>query len=213
MRYIEGAQFRQGRERKLLKHWIVFRAAGRFVALAALAGMASAPLQAQFGGLDLKRATRSATDTDSDGCPKGKKKDVGRSILGGLAGQVVGNTVSRSGVGSWVALPDFEDQLTKSIACKLDPEEQRQAAEATLQATRGGRDGAGPAVGQSASWRSETREDVSGTSTVVGRSAAAEDAGMDCITVTDVIIVRGEETTANKRMCKPPGSARYSIMA
>ena len=187
--------------------------AGWLVALAALGGMAAVPVQAQFGGLNLKKITRDASDLDSDGCPKGKKKDVGRSILGGIVGQVAGNAVSRSGVTSWVRVPDVEDQLTKGIACKLDPEEQKQAAEATLQATRGADDGSGPSVGQSASWRSNTREDVSGTSTVVGRSQAADEAGMDCITVTDVIIVKGEETTASKRMCRPPGSARYSIMA
>lgn len=187
---------------------------GWLAALAAIGGMAGAvPAQAQFGGIDLKRVTRNASDLDSDGCPKGKKKDIGRSILGGIVGQVAGNAVSRSGAGAWVALPDVEDQLTKSIACKLDPDEQRQAAEATLTATRGAEDGSGPAIGSSASWTSNTREGVSGTSTVVGRSEAADEAGMDCITVTDVIIVKGEETTANKRMCRPPGSARYSIMA
>jgi len=36
---------------------------------------------------------------------------------------------------------------------------------------------------------------------------------LDCITVTDVVIVRGEETKADKRMCRPPGSRRYSIVA
>jgi hypothetical protein len=98
----------------------------------------------------------------------------------------------------------------------LDPEEQAQAADATLRATRSdqyageGEEGA-PQVGSTASWQSETREDVSGTSTVTGREQTEGE--LDCITVTDVIIVRGEETRADKRMCRPPGSRRYSIVA
>ena len=37
--------------------------------------------------------------------------------------------------------------------------------------------------------------------------------GPQCITVSDVVIVAGEETTASKRMCKAPGQARYTLMA
>jgi hypothetical protein len=37
--------------------------------------------------------------------------------------------------------------------------------------------------------------------------------GSKCITVTDVIIDNGEETTASKRMCRGPGQARYALMA
>jgi hypothetical protein len=68
-----------------------------------------------------------------------------------------------------------------------------------------------PQVGSTASWQSETRDDVSGTSTVTAREETEGE--LDCITVTDVIIVRGEETKADKRMCRPPGSRRYSIVA
>ena len=108
-------------------------------------------------------------------------------------------------------MAEVSDQLTNAIACRLDPEEQKQAAEATLAATRGDDTGAAE-VGASASWTSATREDVSGSSTVVGRNDD-DTTGVECITVTDVIIVKGEETTANKRMCRPPGSARYSLVA
>ena len=69
-----------------------------------------------------------------------------------------------------------------------------------------------PEVGQMAAWTSNTREDVSGTSTVTGRERPGND-GRDCITVTDVIIVDGEETRADKRMCRAPGAARYTIVA
>ena len=40
--------------------------------------------------------------------------------------------------------------------------------------------------------------------------AAAIDAR--CITVSDVVILGGEETMANKRLCKSPGSARYDVV-
>lgn len=33
-----------------------------------------------------------------------------------------------------------------------------------------------------------------------------------CITVSDVVILAGEETWANKRLCKSPGSARYDVV-
>jgi hypothetical protein len=63
-----------------------------------------------------------------------------------------------------------------------------------------------------AAWTSDTREDVSGTSTVVARNDDAG-AGMQCITVSDVIIVKGEETKADKRMCRRPPAARYALVA
>ena len=126
-------------------------------------------------------------------------------------------------------LPEFADVLTNAIACQLDEKEQKQAAEATLAATRG--DEAGEvAVGSTAEWTSGSRKDVKGKSTVIaleetpGNSNGASNAGgkakgkqlaagSKCITVSDVVIVNGEETTANKRMCKAPGQARYALMA
>ncbi len=186
--------------------------AATFMALAAVLSLASTSAHAQFSGLSLPSLKQSTTETNSDGCPKGKKKGLGSSILGGIVGKAAGDAAYRAGVSRWVPMTEVSDQLTNSIACRLDPEEQKQAAEATVAATRGAEGGAGAEVGSSASWTSGTREDVSGSSTVVGRND--DDAtGLKCITVTDVIIVKGEETTANKRMCRPPGSARYSLVA
>ncbi len=186
--------------------------AAKFAALAAALSLASAPAHAQFSGLKLPSLKKSTTETTSDGCPKGKKKGAGSSILGGIIGQAAGDAAYRAGVSRWLPMAEVSDQLTNAIACRLDPEEQKQAAEATLAATRGDDLGTSAQVGSSASWTSNTREDVSGSSTVVGLNDN-EATGLQCITVTDVIIVRGEETTANKRMCRPPGSARYSIVA
>ncbi len=189
---------------------IAARFAARFAAIVATLSLVSAPAQAQFSGLTLPSPKAPSTETTSDGCPKGKKKGFGSSLLGSVVGKVAGDAAYRAGVSRWLPMAEVSDQLTNAIACRLDPEEQVQAAEATLAATRGAEDGAGAQVGSSASWKSNTREDVSGSSTVVGRNDD-EATGLECITVTDVIIVKGEETTANKRMCRPPGSARYSL--
>lgn len=173
----------------------------------ALAG-GSLPAQAQLSNI-FNSGKRGADKADN--CGKGKKGDKGRGVLGGLLGGAVDELARSARLPSFVPVPGFSDQLTESIACRLDPEEQKQAAEATLSATRTEGDGTLPAVGASASWNSSTRENVSGTSTVTSRQASTGD--LDCITVTDVVIIEGEEARAEKRMCRAPGAARYSIVA
>lgn len=178
---------------------------------AALAVMALAvPAQAQFGGL---LGSRSSSNQTASGCPKGKKRSVGSSILGSIAGSVAGSAASRlGGVFNFVPIAGLTDQLTAAIACKLDPEEQKQAAQATLDATRGQGETAEVAVGTSATWTSGTRADVSGTSTVVARNDA-DAGGLQCLVVSDVVIVSGEETRADKKMCRKPPAARYALSA
>lgn len=176
--------------------------------IAALALATSA--QAQFGGLF---GSKSTTETTSDGCPKGKSRSTGSSIAGSILGSIAGSAASRAGGAfTFVPVAGLTDQLTAAIACKLDPEEQKQAAQATLDATRSEGEAAEVAIGSSASWTSQTREDVSGTSTVIARNDR-EKGGMQCITVSDVIIVKGEETRADKRMCRRPPAARYALAA
>lgn len=95
--------------------------------------------------------------------------------------------------------------LTDAIACRLDPAEQVQAAAATEEVTRG------EEVGATANWTSETRPNVSGSSTVA--SINDERGGRKCMNVNDFIIVEGEETRVTKRMCKGPGESRYVLAA
>jgi surface antigen len=179
-------------------------------ALAAFALVAaSAPAQAQFGGL-MSAFGRSSTPSPTpsptaQGGPTGKKKSAGAAIFGSIAGQMANRAAGK--FGSFVPIPEVAGMLTNAIACRLEPEEQKQAAEATLEATRGD-----AKVGTTSEWTSSKRENVSGRSTVIARNDV-DSSGMQCITVSDVAIVNGEETTANKRMCKPKGSARYSLMA
>lgn len=184
----------------------------------ALVAMAT-PAAAQFGGLIPRDAQNVLNDAQAtDACGNKKKSSAGSRVLGGVLGRSARNAAGQAGISSWVPISEVTDQLTTSIACRLDPEEQKQAAEATLRATRSeegeadGKPAPPPPVGSSATWQSETRDGVSGTSTVTARDTAGA-SGLDCITVTDVVIVKGEETTADKRMCRPPGSRRYSLVA
>jgi surface antigen len=82
----------------------------------------------------------------------------------------------------------------------LDCDEQDKAASATEEAVRGG-------VGTTTTWRSETRPGVTGSSTVTAASTTQADG--ECMTVTDVVIVDGQETRAPKRMCRRPPNNRF----
>ena len=82
----------------------------------------------------------------------------------------------------------------------LDCKEQKQAANATNEAIRGG-------VGTEVRWQSESRQNVSGASKVTAEQQLAD--GGQCMTVTDVVIIDGEETTVPKRMCRAKGASGY----
>ena len=179
------------------------------LALAALA----APADAQFGGLFGGSRNRNANDDRSDKCSE-SRRSTGSRIAGGILGSLAGSAAgSVGGLLTYVPVAALTDTLTASIACRLDPEEQQQAAEATLEATRGADENSAPEVGQMAMWTSESRPDVSGTSTVTASENAVNDDGLQCLMVTDVIIVDGEEARAEKRMCRRPPAARYTIAA
>lgn len=185
---------------------------GHVAATLALISMA-APAQAQLGSI-LRSASRAAStspSSTSDGCGEGRSRSGGSRVAGGILGSVASSAAG--GLVYYVPVAAFTDQITAAIACKLDPQEQEQAAEATLEATRGAvEESDAPEIGSTSSWTSNTREDVSGSSTVIARNDDAG-GGLECVTVSDVIIVRGEETRADKRMCRRPPSARYALAA
>ena len=62
-------------------------------------------------------------------------------------------------------------------------------------------------VGTTSSWQSETRPNVTGSSTVTTADNSAVDG--ECVTVTDVVIIDGQETRAPKRMCRRPPNNRF----
>lgn len=159
-------------------------------------------------------APMQAAAQSSNGCDAPQQRSSGRSIGRSILGRVLGDATSRvtSNLGyaaRFVPSAEVADTLTDAIACRLDEQEQLKAKDATLEATRG------DAVGASASWTSDTRANVSGTSTVVARddAPAGQPAGSRCMLVDDVIIVNGEETVQQKRMCRVPPSARYALAA
>ncbi len=174
--------------------------------------LAAAPAQAQFGGLLRKittptpAPTPTPTEGDNGGCPAGKKGDgTGRMIIGGVMDHAVGKAAQKVGVYGFVPIAEVSGTLTNAIACRLDPGEQIQAAAATEEVTRG------EEVGATANWTSETRENVSGSSTIAAIND--ERGGRKCMTVNDFVIVEGEETRVTKRMCKGRGESRYVLAA
>ncbi|HEX2762260.1 MAG TPA: hypothetical protein VHM92_00240 [Allosphingosinicella sp.] len=134
-------------------------------------------------------------------CEEGKAKKRRNSLFGNVVGNVASNVVGRTGLGSigGISLPT-STLLSEAILKLLDCKEQQQAANATNEAVRGG-------VGTTSSWESETRPGVAGSSSVTGQNRLAD--GAQCYTVTDVVIVDGEETRAEKRMCRKPGESAY----
>ena len=140
-------------------------------------------------------------------CAQTPARTARRGILGGL-GRAVGNRLLGSNeVTRQIAnyIPANE-MLADALINLLDCDEQQKAAQATeaatVQAERGG-------AGASASWASQSRAGVTGTSTVTAVGNTGAD-GRRCMTVTDVVIIDGEETTVPKQLCRTPPSTRYA---
>lgn len=116
------------------RNWIgALGAAG--ILLTAVFGTAA---QAQFGRIvprDVQNVMNDAQGSD-EGCGEGEKKTAGGRVLGGIFGRSARRAANQSGVSRWVPVSTYSDQISESIACQLDPEEQAQAADATLRATR-----------------------------------------------------------------------------
>jgi hypothetical protein len=136
-------------------------------------------------------------------CQAKKKKSGGMfgAIAGGIASSAIGGW-GGAGIGM-LALP-VGSLLTEAIIAKLDCKEQVKAATATDNAVRGG-------VGTTSTWESDTRPGVKGSSTVRDQRASAD--GGSCMLITDVVIVDGEETTVDKKMCRKPGGGNYVLAA
>jgi surface antigen len=181
----------------------------KYVLAGSIMALLAQPVSAQFGVFSKRKASPDSSATTSEtGCKSPQKKrgaGILGNVLGQVAGNVAGNTIGRTGVGRFVPVSLFSSTLSEAIACRLDPKEQEKAAGATDEALRSGK------VGESAGWTSETRENVTGTSTV--QSKIASTGGNKCMMVSDVIIVNGEETRADKKMCRGPGEKRYVLSA
>ena len=155
-------------------------------------------------------ATPAAAQASGCEAPRSASRSIGRSILGRVIGDVAGRASSSLGYAArFVPSAEVADTLTDTIACRLDTQEQVKAKDATIEATRS------EAVGSTSSWTSETRANVSGRSTVVARedAPANQPQGSRCMLIDDVILVNGEETVQQKRMCRVPPSTRYALAA
>ncbi len=144
-----------------------------------------------------------AAQASSTQCVDTPVKKAKRSIFGGIMGGIANNVLGRSGVPTSIAgvsLP-VGSMLSDAIMKLLDCKEQQQAAKATDDAIRGG-------VGTEVQWTSESRPNVSGKSKVTAAEQLAD--GGHCMTVTDVVIVDGEETMVPKRMCRARGASGYA---
>jgi len=136
-----------------------------------------------------------------------QRRNEGRRRGGAIAGAIGRGLLGRVGGGAAanLALP-MASMLGDVIMNLLDCREQEKAAGATEEVVERAERADRGAVGTTASWESDSRPGVRGTSTV---TAVDNNGGQQCMTVTDVVIVDGEETTAPKRMCKRPPSNRY----
>ncbi|AMO71832.1 hypothetical protein [Sphingorhabdus sp. M41] len=139
---------------------------------------------------------------NGQGKPDETEAKVKRKGLFGMADRMASVTRKIPLVGDF--LVDSANNLSQAISCRLYPEEQEQAAEATQVATEGGE------IGKTVEWQSRVRENVSGSSTVSSKNALPD--GTPCMVLADIVIVDGEELKVSKTMCKLPGAARYTIM-
>jgi surface antigen len=160
--------------------------------VAALAIPATVPAAAAMAAQD------PGTQCQSSEQRRARGRGIG-NMLGSMAGAFGGRVGGAASVVSNM-LP-VSELLGEAIASMLDTCEQQKAAAATEEAVRGGN------VGTTVEWQSDTRPGVTGSSTITTVENNAADG--DCMTVTDVVIVDGEETRAPKRMCRRPPSNRY----
>ena len=133
-------------------------------------------------------------------CDDTRKKKAKRSIFGSVLGGIAGGNRRRSTSAAWSSLLPvgsiLADELMKLLDCK------EQSRRRTLPPKPfGGRR-------TEVRWQSEkSRQNVSGVSKVTARAATCR--WRHCMTVTDVVIIDGEETTVPKRMCRGKGDSGY----
>ena len=167
----------------------------RAIVIAAPLALASITIPVSAPALAVQQSTSGQCQ------PNAEARQRGRGIGGMLGGMARGLGGRMGGVAGMLAnnIP-IAEMLGEAIASMLDQCEQQKAADATDEAIRGG-------VGTTVSWESETRPGVTGQSVVTAQEEEA--GGGNCMTVTDIVIVDGEETRAPKRMCRRPPSTRY----
>lgn len=149
-------------------------------------------------------ASSDAASSGSDTCKSGRRSK-GASMVGQMFGKATNRALGGTALAQFVPIPEVAGVLSDAVACRLDQKEQRQAATATQAVVREGQ------IGTTSEWKSDSRENVSGRSTLTARAEQPD--GSTCVQVTDVVIVDGEETTVPKRMCRARGASGFTIAA
>lgn len=134
---------------------------------------------------------------------KQKSRNTGR-ILGGILGFAGGQAAGLDLQQSFLA-GAFVGLLGGEIACQLTKEEQQQAEAATQAVAKT------ETIGETVRWASETRPEVSGSSTITALNS--EPNGRTCLSIVDVAIVEGVETKVSKQMCRGAPGQIYSLVA
>lgn len=167
-----------------------------------LRGMMIAGLVAFTPVTVMLASAATAQSADGTKCAETPAKKAKKSMFGSLLGSIADTALGQYGgtAGSMLSSVNAGSMLSDAILNLLDCKEQLQAAKATDEAIRGG-------VGTEVAWKSETRANVSGVAKVTGQEQLAD--GSACVTVNDVVIVEGEETTVPKKMCRAPGASGY----
>jgi hypothetical protein len=143
---------------------------------------------------------RAEAATDAYGCETSpRKRSPFGKMLGDIAGAVVADQAKGLGLG-YRERSTIAQTISGSIACALQPAEREKAEAASTKAV-------GRPVGTTETWKSETRPDVHGSSTVTAQTVSAD--GTICKNVRDAATIDGEETIVMKRMCLAPGAPGY----
>jgi hypothetical protein len=167
--------------------------------LATAVSVPSVPLAAQPAA-GASASPGNAKQCAADTPQKKAKRGMFGAMMGSVAGAFLGSAGGMAGTVASAALP-AASMLGEELLRLLDCKEQQQAAKATDDAIRGG-------VGTEVKWTSESRPNVTGRSKVTAQQQTAD--GGTCMTVTDVVIVDGEETTVPKKMCRARGASAFA---
>ena len=154
-------------------------------------------------------SSAAAVQDNAQTCQQTPARQTRRGVFGAIGGAAVGGLLGSNRVTRTISsvLP-VNTLLSDALMNLLDSCEQQKAAQATEEVTtraeRGG-------VGTTSEWTSDTRPGVRGRSTVTAVDNPGQgQGGQRCMTVTDIVIVDGEETSVPKRMCRTPPSTRYA---
>ena len=120
------------------------------------------------------------------------------AIVGGVVGAAIGGAVGNA----------------------LDETERKQASEATQKVLAASKPADAPAYTnvapssppapqQTAKWTSDTRGDVSGSSTVIAYRATTS--GDECRTVRELAVIAGKEVVQNSEYCRNPATGSWEV--